>query len=249
MGNASESTRRSVDIVGGRQPEAGSSRHGWFWHASILSPRAHPRREAAVNETPVQAPASASSGLRVPAFAGPLLVALALLVAHLLTVDRYGIFHDELYYLACGQRLAWGYVDHPPLVAVLARLATTLFGDSLLAIRILPILCGLLTVWVADRIVCRLGGGSFARLVASVCIAAAPHFLFVFHVLSMNGPEVLLWTIGALAALVAVEDAPELRDVRDALRLTRFAPVTATDYAPLREAAHAADAAGYRMLF
>jgi hypothetical protein len=64
----------------------------------------------------------------------------------------------------------------------------------------------LLTLWVADRVVCRLGGGGFARLVASLCIAIAPHFLFVFHVLSMNGPEVFLWTLGALAALVAVED-------------------------------------------
>ena len=159
-----------------------------------------------MNESPFQATASASVGFRVPAYTGPALVGATLLVAHLLTVGQYGIFRDEFYYLACGRRLAWGYVDHPPLVALLARLATALFGDSLLAIRILPILCGLLTLAVADRIACRLGGGGFARLVASLCIAIAPHFLFVFHVLSMNGPEVLLWTLGALAALVAVED-------------------------------------------
>jgi hypothetical protein len=28
-------------------------------------------------------------------------------VLHIASAGRYGIFRDELYYLACGQRLAW----------------------------------------------------------------------------------------------------------------------------------------------
>jgi hypothetical protein len=51
-------------------------------------------------------------------------VALTLWVKH----EGYGYFRDELYYLICGRHLAWGYVDHGPLVAVQARLAATLFG-------------------------------------------------------------------------------------------------------------------------
>ena len=46
--------------------------------------------------------------------------ALAVLVAHLATGRRYGYFRDELYFLACGEHLDWGYVDHAPLVAVYA---------------------------------------------------------------------------------------------------------------------------------
>lgn len=42
------------------------------------------------------------------------IVAVKLLL-HLLTVARYGIFRDEMYYLACSRHMAWGYVDHPPL--------------------------------------------------------------------------------------------------------------------------------------
>ncbi len=37
----------------------------------------------------------------------------------------YGYFRDELYYLMCGRHLAWGYVDHGPIVAVTARLSET----------------------------------------------------------------------------------------------------------------------------
>jgi hypothetical protein len=50
----------------------------------------------------------------------------------------YGYFRDEFYYIACGRHLAWGYVDHGPVVAVQARLGELLFGDSLFAIRIFP---------------------------------------------------------------------------------------------------------------
>ena len=41
----------------------------------------------------------------------------------------YGIFVDEMYYVACARRLAWGYVDHPPLSIGLLR-AALVFGDS-----------------------------------------------------------------------------------------------------------------------
>src|SRR5216117_4250950 len=67
--------------------------------------------------------------------------ALALLV-HLLTNGRYGYFRDELYYIACGQHLAFGYVDQPPLSILLIRLSRTLFGDSLFAIRFFPAVAG-----------------------------------------------------------------------------------------------------------
>jgi hypothetical protein len=45
-------------------------------------------------------------------------IALATLLFHVLTAKGYGYFRDELYYVACSEHLAFGYVDHPPLVAV-----------------------------------------------------------------------------------------------------------------------------------
>src|SRR6202035_754797 len=115
-------------------------------------------------------------------------------------VGRYGYFRDEFYYLACGRRLDWGYVDHPPFVALVARFAHGLFGDSFLAIRILPILAGSLTILLTGLLARELGGGRYAQTLAALCAAVAPHYLFVFHILSMNAFEVLLWTAPALIA-------------------------------------------------
>src|ERR1700720_3213301 len=54
----------------------------------------------------------------------------------------YGYFRDEMYYLLCGRHLAWGYVDHGPIVAVQARLSELLFGRSLTGLRLLSALAG-----------------------------------------------------------------------------------------------------------
>ena len=64
------------------------------------------------------------------------------LAFHLFIIQGYGWFRDEFYYIACGEHLDWGYVDHPPLVALVTAATRALFGDSLLAIRIPAALAG-----------------------------------------------------------------------------------------------------------
>src|SRR5262249_55403150 len=65
-----------------------------------------------------------------------LAVALAVAVGHLAIVPPYGFFRDELYFIDCGRHPAFGYVDQPPLVPLLAA-ATQAFGTSLLLLRAL----------------------------------------------------------------------------------------------------------------
>lgn len=116
----------------------------------------------------------------------------------------YGIFRDELYFIACGEHLAWGYVDQPPMVAVAAALERALLGDSLFAIRFLPALAGAAVVLVTGLIARELGAGRSGVFLAQMAALIAPVFLAIHTILSMNVFEHLLW---ALAVLVAVRIA------------------------------------------
>jgi hypothetical protein len=137
-----------------------------------------------------------------PALAwAPLLgVAAARLAVPLLSTGLapIGYTADELYYLACADHPAWGYVDHPPFsVAVLAAVRGVL-GDSLLALRIVPALCEALAVLVTASLARELGGGRSAQVVAALAMAVAPMALAIGLPYSMNPLEHLLWPLAAL---------------------------------------------------
>ncbi|HBZ69073.1 MAG TPA: glycosyltransferase, partial [Deltaproteobacteria bacterium] len=76
----------------------------------------------------------------------------------------------------CGDHLAWGYVDQPPLVPFLARLSRLLMGDSLFSIRFFSALAhaGLvfLTGWMART----LGGRRFAQALVALRCCSLPCF-------------------------------------------------------------------------
>jgi len=123
-----------------------------------------------------------------------LLIAAVKLLFHLFTAGRYGIFRDELYYLACAEHLDWGYVDQPPLIAGVAWFARHVFGDSLLGLRLLPAVAGAALVWLAGTLAREMGGGRFAQALAAVSVACVPIYLVFHHWLTMNAFEPLIWT-------------------------------------------------------
>src|SRR3982074_1940227 len=108
-------------------------------------------------------------------------IAAAKLVFHLLIANHYGIFRDELYYLACSEHLDAGYVDQPPLIAFIAWIARHLFGESLLGLRLLPALAGAATVWLTGKLSLELGGGVFAQALSALAIIAAAIYLLLHH--------------------------------------------------------------------
>ncbi len=148
---------------------------------------------------------TAQSGGNVQPTASMLLIGLALakLTVQLVSINQYGIFRDEMYYLACSRHLAWGYVDQPPLIAVVARLVTATLGDSLVAIRLLPALAGSGLVLLTGLMARRLGGGRFAQALAALAVIVAPSYLFLHHVLTMNGFEPLFW-MGCVYVVIVI---------------------------------------------
>ncbi len=122
-----------------------------------------------------------------------LIAAVAKLLVHLYASRHYGYFTDELYYLACARHLAWGYVDQPPLIAVITWLGAVFWGESLAAIRFLPALAGVGKILLTGLIARELGGGRFAQGLAAISVLLAPGFLGMDNLLSMNAYEPLFW--------------------------------------------------------
>jgi len=127
---------------------------------------------------------------------GPALVlycALAEFLLQVLTASRYGIFRDELYYYACSQHLAWGYVDQPPLIAALVWLERHVGGSSLYSLRFLSALAGAVTVWLTGHMTGKLGGGRTAQAMAALSTLIASGLLAFWHIMTMNAFEPLIW--------------------------------------------------------
>ncbi len=121
------------------------------------------------------------------------------------TLGNYGYFRDELYYLACSERLDWGYVDHPPLSILLLRLNRLLLGDSLFALRLLPARAGAALVWLTALLVRQLGGSERAQGLAALAVLIAPICLGLGDFYSMNAFESLCWMGCALLLLRLVQ--------------------------------------------
>jgi hypothetical protein len=151
-------------------------------------------------------PAAVVSGTRPPMPAETLALlagfATVTLILHFATNGRYGYWGDELYFLACGERLAWGYADHPPLIAVIARASTAWLGESLFAIRFLSALAHASLVMLTGWLAWRLGGGRFAVALAALSALLMPVYLAFTNLLTMNAFEPIFWT--AAAALVVL---------------------------------------------
>jgi len=125
------------------------------------------------------------------------------MVLHFYAGHNYGYFVDELYYLACGRHLAWGYVDQPPLVALIAAGTRVLIGESLRAIRFLPAVAGGATVLLTGLIARELGGRRFAQGLAALSVLVAPGFLVTGSFFSMNAFEPLFW-MGCAYAVIRI---------------------------------------------
>ena len=121
-------------------------------------------------------------------------IPLAALSFQLATCAGYGYFRDELYYLANGRHLGWGYVEHPPLIGLIAALVERVLGTSLFAVRLLPAIAHAGTVAIAAAIAREMGGGRWAQVLASLASFLVPAMLGTFSVLSMNAFDILCWS-------------------------------------------------------
>jgi hypothetical protein len=143
-----------------------------------------------------------------PPWLGIAAIAAAAFAVEMAVSARYGYARDELYFLAAGHHLAFGYVDQPLLTPLLARVEAAAFGNTLAGLRVLPAL-GLAALVVATAVMSRwLGAGRTGQLFAALAAATCAEFLGVMHELTTAAPDFVFWavTLVLVMRLLASQD-------------------------------------------
>jgi 4-amino-4-deoxy-L-arabinose transferase-like glycosyltransferase len=101
------------------------------------------------------------------------LVAAAVAIPLLLTLWRYGYDGDELYFIAAGRHLDWGFADQPPFVPLLAWLIDSVFPGSVYALRLPSALVIVAGVFLVAQLAREMGGERRAQVIAAATYALA----------------------------------------------------------------------------
>jgi hypothetical protein len=137
-----------------------------------------------------------SSGMALP-----VLLAVIDFVAHMAVSNNYGYFRDELYYIAAGHHLAFGYVDFPPMIALLAAAMNLVSGDNLIAIHLISALVCSALVIVGGLMARELGGGRFAQFLSALGTMVIVVFMATGSIFSMDIFDALWWSLVALVLM------------------------------------------------
>jgi hypothetical protein len=121
---------------------------------------------------------------------------------------RYGYHRDELYFLAAGHHLAFGYVDQPPLTPLLARATAAVTGNTLVGFRVLPALALAALVLLTAAMSRQLGAGRAGQIIAALATATCGEYLGATHELTTTTPDFVFWavTLFLVVRLLASQD-------------------------------------------
>jgi hypothetical protein len=137
--------------------------------------------------------------------------AILKLLVHFLTYSNFELHRDAYLYYAQSQHLAWGYIAVPPSIAVVGKIATSIFGNTVFGLRFFPAVIGALNIIIIGLAVKELGGGKIAILLASLAFILSPSYLHVnalFQPVSFNQ---FYWLLSCYLILLMIKrDNPKL---------------------------------------
>lgn len=134
-----------------------------------------------------------------------------LVVALMLLAPHYGPHRDELYFVAAGKHLAWGYADQPAFTPLLARVADLVAPSSLTVLRIPSVAAMVGVVLLTAQAARLLGAGRAGQVLAAVLVGLSAVVPGLGHLLSTATFDLLFWTAVLVAVAHAlVDDRPRL---------------------------------------
>ncbi|MDR7416773.1 MAG: glycosyltransferase family 39 protein [Armatimonadota bacterium] len=134
-------------------------------------------------------------------------VAVATLARFLLAASL-PLLDDEAYYWVWSKHLAWGYLDHPPGIAVAIAASTARFGDLPWAIRLPALLCGLGTAFLTWRMTLESTRDPRSAYLAVLLLQTVPLFSLGAALAAPDGLLAFFWMLSSWALWRAVHGAP-----------------------------------------
>lgn len=120
-------------------------------------------------------------------------IVLAYAIAvRLLCIAQVNLLPEEAYYWNYWQHPAIGYLDHPPMVAWLIGLGTSLFGDTEMGVRLGAFVSQIIASFFAYRLTRNLFGGTSA-LVALILMQILPFFFITGVLMTPDAPLMAAW--------------------------------------------------------
>lgn len=132
-----------------------------------------------------------------------LMVVVATTVLRLALAASLPLVADEAYYWTWSRHLAPGYLDHPPGIALAIRLGTLLLGDTVIGVRLVPVLLGAV-LSLAVAALARHLAGDRAALRAAIACAVVP-LATGMALATPDAPMLACWACAMYAAVRAVD--------------------------------------------
>jgi hypothetical protein len=133
-----------------------------------------------------------------------LALAVALVIYRMGVISFSGIslFFDEAQYWDWSRHLQWGYYSKPPMIAALIKLSTSLFGDSVLGVKVVSMLLYVATsvaIVGLARALWPTTSGVRTGIVAGALFLVSPMVGTLGMFASTDSPLILCWTLAAWA--------------------------------------------------
>jgi 4-amino-4-deoxy-L-arabinose transferase-like glycosyltransferase len=113
----------------------------------------------------------------------------------------YGIHRDAFLYMAMGEQLRLWHMDFPPLIAIASRVMRALFGNSIVALRMVPAAASAGLIVIAGLAARELGGRRFAQALACLAALAGAVYLRSAALFQPVALDQLWWTLGMFCLL------------------------------------------------
>ncbi len=133
-------------------------------------------------------------------------IAAAFAIAHVLTNGQYGFHRDELQFLTDARHLDWGFVSYPPFTPFVEHIGLSLFGLSLMGLRVFSVLAQAAVIAVSGLMARDLGGGRVAQVFTAVTVGLSPLPIFEATEFQYSTFDLLWWVLIAWFTIRLLKD-------------------------------------------